>query len=82
MTTSVQIIRGIENLFGTRDENIRLFETGLNVKTHLVANSLEIQGEPENVSRAETFLLDYVSLVQRRDSAFERRTSQLCERLH
>jgi phosphate starvation-inducible PhoH-like protein len=64
MTTSVQIIRGIETLFGTRDENIRLFETGLNVKTHLVENSLEIHGDPENVSRAETFLLDYVSLVR------------------
>jgi phosphate starvation-inducible PhoH-like protein len=63
MTTSVQIIRGIENLFGTRDENIRLFEAGLNVRTHLVEDSLEIHGDPENVSRAETFLLDYVSLV-------------------
>src|SRR5271170_547540 len=64
MTTSVQIFRGIENLFGTRDENIRLFETGLNVRTHLVENSLEIHGDPDNVSRAETFLQDYVSLVR------------------
>jgi phosphate starvation-inducible PhoH-like protein len=64
MTTSVQIFRGIETLFGTRDENIRLFETGLNVRTHLVENSLEIHGDPENVSRAETFLQDYVSLVR------------------
>jgi phosphate starvation-inducible PhoH-like protein len=63
MTTSVQIFRGIESLFGTRDENIRMFETGLNVRTHLVEDSLEIHGDPENVSRAETFLLDYVSLV-------------------
>jgi len=64
MTTSVQILRGIENLFGTRDENMRLFETGLNVKTHLVENSLEIHGEPADVSRAETFLNDYVALVR------------------
>jgi phosphate starvation-inducible PhoH-like protein len=64
MTTSVQISRGIENLFGTRDENIRLFETGLNVRTHLVENSLEIHGEASDVSRAETFLLDYVALVR------------------
>jgi phosphate starvation-inducible protein PhoH and related proteins len=64
MTTSVQIFRGIETLFGTRDENIRLFETGLNVRTHLVENSLEIHGDPDNVSRAETFLQDYVSLVR------------------
>jgi phosphate starvation-inducible protein PhoH and related proteins len=64
MTTSVQIFRGIETLFGTRDENIRLFETGLNVRTHLVENSLEIHGDPDNVSRAETFLQDYVALVR------------------
>jgi phosphate starvation-inducible protein PhoH and related proteins len=64
MTTSVQIFRGIETLFGTRDENIRLFETGLNVRTHLVENSLEIHGDPDDVSRAETFLQDYVSLVR------------------
>lgn len=63
MTTSVPIVRGIESLFGTKDENIRLLETGLNVKTHLVENSLEIHGEPEDVRRAEAFLLDYIGLL-------------------
>ena len=29
MKLSVQISRGIESLFGTRDENIRILETGL-----------------------------------------------------
>ena len=64
MITSVQIARGIENLFGTRDENIRLLETGLNVSTHLIDDSIEIHGEPENVGRAERFLLDYAALVR------------------
>src|ERR1700730_1437934 len=64
MTTSVQIVRGIESLFGTRDENIRLLETGLNVKTHLIEDSLETLGEPGDVKRAECFLLDYAALVQ------------------
>jgi phosphate starvation-inducible protein PhoH and related proteins len=64
MTTSVPIVRGIESLFGTRDENIRLLETGLNVKTVLVDNSLEIHGEAEDVQRAESFLLDYVALLR------------------
>jgi phosphate starvation-inducible protein PhoH and related proteins len=64
MTTSVQILRGIENLFGTRDENIRLFETGLKVRTNLLEDSLEIHGEPDDVDRAEKFLLDYVSLIR------------------
>jgi phosphate starvation-inducible PhoH-like protein len=64
MKVSVPIVRGIESLFGTRDENIRLFESGLQVSTHLVDSSLEIEGEPANVSRAESILEDYVALVR------------------
>jgi phosphate starvation-inducible PhoH-like protein len=62
--TSVQIRRGIESLFGTRDENIRVLETGLNVRTQLLADSLEIEGEEADVARAEAILEDYVSLVK------------------
>ena len=62
--TSVQISRGIESLFGTRDENIRLLETGLNVRTQLLADSLEIEGEEADVARAEAILEDYVALVK------------------
>jgi phosphate starvation-inducible PhoH-like protein len=64
MTARVQISRGIENLFGTRDENIRLLESSLGVSTHLVDNTIEIEGEPEGVSRAESILEDYVALVR------------------
>jgi phosphate starvation-inducible PhoH-like protein len=64
MKTSVQINRGIESLFGTRDENIRVLESGLNVCTHLVDNWLEIEGEPGPVARAEEILEDYVGLVR------------------
>ncbi len=64
MKASVQISRGIENLFGTRDENIRLLESGLKVSTHLVDNSLELEGEPEAVSRAQSILEDYVALIR------------------
>ena len=63
MKVSVSIVRGIESLFGTRDENIRLLETGLNINTQLIDDSLEIEGEPANVTRAETILEDYVALV-------------------
>jgi len=63
MKVSVPIVRGIESLFGTRDENIRLLETGLQVSTHLIDSSLEIEGEPANVARAENILEDYVALV-------------------
>ena len=57
MKTSVQITRGIESLFGTRDENIRLLESGLGVQTRLVdGNSLELEGEEPQVKRAENIL--------------------------
>ena len=64
MKASVQISRGIESLFGTRDENIRLIEGGLKVSTHLVDNSLEIEGEEANVTRAAGLLEEYVALVK------------------
>ena len=63
MKVSVQVNRGIENLFGTRDENIRVLETGLNVSTRLVDSSLEVEGEPGSVARAEEILEDYFGLV-------------------
>jgi phosphate starvation-inducible PhoH-like protein len=64
MKSSVQITRGIESLFGTRDENIRLIEGGLNVKTRLLNDALEIEGDEACVARAENILTDYVSLVR------------------
>ncbi len=64
MRASVQISRGIESLFGTRDENIRLIESGFRINTHLVENSLELEGSPEDVARAENVLEDYVALVR------------------
>jgi len=60
---SVQITRGIESLFGTRDENIRLLENGLNISTQLLDDYVEIEGEEPDVARAESILVDYVSLV-------------------
>jgi phosphate starvation-inducible protein PhoH and related proteins len=65
MKSSVQISRGIESLFGTRDENIRLFESELGLKTRLMdGDSLEIEGEEPQVRRAEQILEDYASLVK------------------
>jgi len=60
----VQISRGVESLFGTRDENIRLIESGLKVNTQLIDNLLEIEGEAEAVARAECILEDYVALCR------------------
>ncbi len=64
MKSSIQIHRGIEPLFGTRDENIRLLESGLNVRTRLLdGQSLEVEGDESQVRRAEQILEDYVDLV-------------------
>lgn len=64
MKASVQISRGVESLFGTRDENIRLIETGLRVNTNLVDNRLEIEGDDADVARAGDILEEYVELVR------------------
>jgi phosphate starvation-inducible protein PhoH and related proteins len=65
MKSSVQISRGIESLFGTRDENIRLLESELALRTRLIdGDSLELEGEEAQVHRAERILQDYVSLVK------------------
>jgi phosphate starvation-inducible PhoH-like protein len=64
MKSNVQINRGIESLFGTRDENIRLIEDGLKVRTRLLNDSLEIEGEDCAVARASSILNDYAALVK------------------
>jgi phosphate starvation-inducible PhoH-like protein len=64
MKTRVQIGRGVESLFGTRDQNLRVLEDGLQVRTRLLNDQLEIDGEEQNVARAEQILEDYFSLVQ------------------
>ena len=63
MKTSVQISRGIESLFGTRDENIRLLETNLGINTQLIDNSLELEGAEPGVARAASILEEYVALI-------------------
>lgn len=64
MTISVQITRGVESLFGTRDENIHLLEETLDIRTRLMNDSLEIEGEEANVVRAASILEDYAALVK------------------
>jgi phosphate starvation-inducible PhoH-like protein len=64
MKASIVISRGVESLFGTRDENIRLIETSLSVHTQLVDNTLEIEGDDLGVLRAENILQDYNTLVR------------------
>ncbi|MES1257459.1 MAG: PhoH family protein [Acidobacteriota bacterium] len=64
MKSSVQVSRGIEGLFGTQDENLRLIEVGLNVRTKLGSDTIEIDGEPGSVARAEQIFEDYFALIR------------------
>jgi phosphate starvation-inducible PhoH-like protein len=64
MKASERISRGVESLFGTRDENIRLLESGLGVHAQLIDDNLEIEGEAASVARAENILQDYAALLR------------------
>ena len=63
MKASVKIERGIEELFGTYDANLKLLEQCLQVSTHLNADHLEIEGGDLNVARAQRLVEEYAELV-------------------
>jgi phosphate starvation-inducible PhoH-like protein len=64
MKARVPLIRGLESFFGTRDENIRLLESGLGVETRVTHDAFEIDGDGAAVARAESILLDYITLTE------------------
>jgi phosphate starvation-inducible PhoH-like protein len=64
MRVSVQISRGIESLFGTHEENIRMLESGLKISTQLLDDCIELEGAEADVARAESILEDYNALVK------------------
>jgi phosphate starvation-inducible PhoH-like protein len=65
MKTSVKIGKGVEELFGTFDQNLKLLEKSLQVSTHLADETLEIEGPEGNVQRAQRVVEDYTELVER-----------------
>ncbi|MGA8366538.1 MAG: PhoH family protein, partial [Candidatus Acidiferrales bacterium] len=56
---TVRIAGGINELFGTLDENLKFFESALQVTTQLKDRDLEIEGEPAQVERAARILGAY-----------------------
>ncbi|MDE3171103.1 MAG: PhoH family protein [Acidobacteriota bacterium] len=64
MKQTVRIAGGINELFGTLDENLRLFESTLRVTTHLSDRDLEIEGEPAQVERAARLIGAYNERVR------------------
>ncbi len=59
---SLEITPGIEPLYGTRDENLRLMEDGLQVTIDLRSDAIEIGGSPENVEQVTRIFADFEAL--------------------
>jgi phosphate starvation-inducible PhoH-like protein len=59
---SLQLTPGIEPLYGTRDENLRLMEDGLKVQIDLRSDSIQIMGEATAVARVEGIFADFEHL--------------------
>ena len=59
MKQTVRLAGGINELFGTLDENLKLFESALHVTTHLRDHDLEIEGSQPQVERAAQILGEY-----------------------
>ncbi len=59
MKKSIEISANIETLFGTRDENVRLLEDGLNINIDLRSDSIDLEGASRDVARAEQVFADY-----------------------
>jgi len=64
MKTQIEISPKIETLFGTRDENLRLLENGLNVTIMMRADAIEIEGAPSDVARTTQVFEDYEHLLR------------------
>src|SRR5579863_4679122 len=65
MRRTVQIAGGVESLFGTLDENVKLLESALRVTTELQDDDhLAIEGETSQVDRAVRIVTEYNQLVQ------------------
>jgi phosphate starvation-inducible PhoH-like protein len=59
MKKNIELRPNVETLFGTRDENLHLLEDGLNVAVELKSNSIQIDGEPDDVCRVEQVFDDF-----------------------
>jgi phosphate starvation-inducible PhoH-like protein len=62
MKKALEITPNIEPLFGTRDENLRLMEDGLNVRIDLKSDAVQVEGAQESLARVERIFSDYEHL--------------------
>lgn len=59
---SLHLTPGIEPLYGTRDENLRLMEDGLDVQIDLRSDSIQLLGDAAAVARVEGIFGDFEHL--------------------
>ena len=72
---SLEITPGIEPLYGTHDENLRLLEDKLNVTIDLRSDAIHVTGEASNVARVEQVFTDFDTLRKSRRRAGHLRAS-------
>jgi phosphate starvation-inducible PhoH-like protein len=59
---TLEITPGIEPLYGTRDENLRLLEDGLHVTIDLRSDAIHVTGPAAGTDQVERIFADYESL--------------------
>jgi phosphate starvation-inducible PhoH-like protein len=59
---AIEITPGIEPLYGTHDENLRLLEDGLHVTIDLRSDAIHVTGNADSVARVERVFSDFESL--------------------
>src|SRR5580693_707221 len=64
MRRTVHISGQIEPFFGTLDDNVRLLEDVLHVRTHLHDTRLTIEGDQDNVDQAVKIVEEYNHLTR------------------
>lgn len=64
MKGTVALQHGLATLCGTRDENLRLLESLLGVRTRILSEAMELEGPKAQVERCAAILQDYDDLVR------------------
>jgi phosphate starvation-inducible PhoH-like protein len=59
---ALEITAGIEPLYGTRDENLRLLEDGLHVTIDLRSDAIHVTGADDAIERVARIFADYETL--------------------
>ncbi|WP_260706427.1 PhoH family protein [Edaphobacter flagellatus] len=59
---AIEITPGIESLYGTHDENLRLLEDALHVTIDLRSDAIHVTGNVDSVARVDHIFADYSAL--------------------